>query len=359
MTEIVSNNYKKGLEYDVEWQDPEDGHSRFMSRIFTGLGLFLALLSGLIFSLNSFFLQFFGVDYIWNLCNVGLMQMAFAKGMIDDFGLSLWPKTKTARALLIYQALVGALVICGSFFCVKFMPLSDALTILYTAPIFTLIFESFFARKKISYIKISCGIMLLPGVIYLLQPPLFFEASRNFEFKFEKKLKNIFFSFQNSMAITKDYYIGALIAGLTAVLNGLHNVTISQCKQISTMVLLWWTGVVCLIIGVIFLPFEPVKIDSIPLSHWIGMLLTSFFVAPAHYCMMTSLNLIDASIASFINSSKIIFVSTLQALTMVVNPNIDSLIGFFLVLSSVLISLLEYPMVLRPRRPRTRYNRFK
>ena len=44
-----------------------------------------------------------------------------------------------------------------SFACVKFMPVSDAITLIFTAPLFTMVIAAMFMRERITVIKAIAG----------------------------------------------------------------------------------------------------------------------------------------------------------------------------------------------------------
>ena len=53
--------------------------------------------------------------------------------------------------------LFGSLTMLTSFACVKFMPVPDAITLIFTAPLFTMVLAAMFMKEKITIIKTISG----------------------------------------------------------------------------------------------------------------------------------------------------------------------------------------------------------
>ena len=51
----------------------------------------------------------------------------------------------------------GGLTMLATFACVKFMPVGDAVTLLFTNPLFTMIFAAAFMGHRLSTLKVISG----------------------------------------------------------------------------------------------------------------------------------------------------------------------------------------------------------
>ena len=72
-------------------------------------------------------------------------------------GHSFIPKTSHLRVLLSLVGVIGSLVMLTAFTCVKLMPVSDAITLIFTTPLFTLILSAIFMRERLTLFKVVCG----------------------------------------------------------------------------------------------------------------------------------------------------------------------------------------------------------
>ena len=74
-----------------------------------------------------------------------------------DLGGCIWPKTCTQRIMLILVGISGSLMMLTSFACIKFMPVSDATTLMFTSPLFTIILSAVFMKERLTYLKALIG----------------------------------------------------------------------------------------------------------------------------------------------------------------------------------------------------------
>ena len=53
--------------------------------------------------------------------------------------------------------LFGSITMIASFACVKFMPVPDAITLIFTTPLFTMVIAAIFMKERITLIKAGSG----------------------------------------------------------------------------------------------------------------------------------------------------------------------------------------------------------
>ena len=78
---------------------------------------------------------------------------------------------------IAFQALFGALRLYFNFACLQYLPLGDALTIIFTEPLFTVILSFLLLKTSIGFIKFILCIGLLTGMMLSIQPPFIFNAN--------------------------------------------------------------------------------------------------------------------------------------------------------------------------------------
>ena len=141
------------------------------------IGVALAFISGFIFTANNCAIQTMKLDFtevlfVRSIVQVGIMgSVLLWKG--QSF-LQINGSSKRLTIMTIIQGLLGGLMIICSFSCVLFMPLGDALTLIFSSPLITMILASVFLGHKLRLFKITLGAVLLSGIILVVRPPFFF-----------------------------------------------------------------------------------------------------------------------------------------------------------------------------------------
>ena len=94
-------------------------------------------ISGIIFTFNNTLFKIAGLDYMDTILTRSLLQIAlltflnYCQKNNYHFGL-----TKT-QGLILIQAFCSAIMIFGSYNCLRFLPIGDAITIMFSSPLFT------------------------------------------------------------------------------------------------------------------------------------------------------------------------------------------------------------------------------
>ncbi len=78
------------------------------------------------------------------------------------------------KFLLGMMGLSGGLTMVSAYSCVRFMPVADAMTLIFTNPLFTIIFEVIFVGAKLTWLKIVGGSCLMAGIVLVMKPPFLF-----------------------------------------------------------------------------------------------------------------------------------------------------------------------------------------
>ena len=142
------------------------------------LGIFYAIMSGFIFTLNNCAVQIQRLNFSETIIVRGLVQIGII-GCINFYKDNhLWPsvgdKPNKLQALMLMQGLfAGILVIC-TYGSVLFLPLGDAMTLMFSSPLATMTMAAIFLGQSLRLYKISFGLVLLSGTILVVQPPFLF-----------------------------------------------------------------------------------------------------------------------------------------------------------------------------------------
>ena len=105
---------------------------------------------------------------------------------------------------------MGAVCFITSLASVTFMPVPDALCIIFACPVVTIALSALLLSDKLNSVKIFSGFLLLFGVVLVCQPP---------------------FLFHHYISAREDmYYVGAFLAISACFTGGLMDVIIAKCE---------------------------------------------------------------------------------------------------------------------------------
>merc|ERR1711962_877599 len=150
----------------------------------------------------------------------------------------LLPDSHKEKFLAIVQGLMGATAFISSLASVSFMPVPDALCIIFASPVVTIILSACILGDKLNSLKCFAGTLLFLGVVLVCQPPFLFPKNTFF-------LSSTTFLFS---AHTGLFYVGVILASTGCITGGLMNVLISKCQGVSTAVLVCWSAICGLVI---------------------------------------------------------------------------------------------------------------
>merc|ERR1711892_633296 len=92
-------------------------------------------------------------------------------------GDRFFPEGSSTKLLTFSQGLVGAISFITCLASVSFMPVPDALCIIFTCPIITMVLSAIMLGDKLNSLKCFSGFLLLLGVVLVTHPPFLFSAS--------------------------------------------------------------------------------------------------------------------------------------------------------------------------------------
>ena len=122
------------------------------------IGIALAFISGFIFTANNCAIQTMKLDFTEVLFVRSIVQVGVMASVLLWKGqpfLQINGSSKRVTLMTIIQGLLGGLMIICSFSCVLLMPLGDALTLIFSSPLITMILASAFLGHKLRLFKIT------------------------------------------------------------------------------------------------------------------------------------------------------------------------------------------------------------
>ena len=213
------------------------------------LGWLLAILSGILFTANNFLVKYYTIEAVDMLLVRSGLQTVLMAFIILVTKRSFLPTARLDKVLVLLQGLIGGLRILLQFACVLFMPLGDALTIVFTEPLWTVLLSRLALGIRIGAWKIIFGCLLLCGMVLCVQPPFLFphhhhhhhhphphhhNSTHNMtHIVFIATFADIFIRRKKAVLDEEtdeetDYYIGVVLALGTAVTGAMANVCIAR-----------------------------------------------------------------------------------------------------------------------------------
>jgi len=308
------------------------------------LGICLAILSALLFTANHFLFQYWHMHETDVLLTRGLLQSVTLGLVIFAMKCcrTLLPSTCLEICFVLLQGVLSGIRVGLTFVSLQFIPIGDALTIIMTEPIWTLILSKMFLKTPIGIWKLGFSCSLLVGVILCAQPPFMFkdfigEQDEDFEedVKSEEKEEPQYFS-------SEGYNLGLACAIGTGVISAVTNILVSKCSAVSSLVLTFWSGfgavVVAVIYGILFDTRDVILSDPMSLNFqdYLNFILLAAFGLLGFLLLTRALQLIPPTTVAVIRVTEIVMAYVLQSLFMNQVPNSLATLGSSLVIISVI-----------------------
>jgi len=330
---VVRYGAVEDTEEEVNDNISEDSATSWYSHKSILLGVVLSLISGALFTTNNFIINQFGVvvsDAVLVRCVIQIIIFTF---LILYSGDTILPEYTKKKLFTVSQGVIGAISFITSLASVSFMPVPDALCIIFACPVVTIVLSAVMLGDKLNCVKCFSGTVLLLGVILVCQPPFIFPNHPSGEGP-----ASFLMSSHDGL-----YYVGVALAGTACLTGGLMDVLIAKCEGVSTPVLVNWSAVSGLLITVSSSQALPggrilsYDIFKITLADWIILIGLAASGLMAFTCMTLALKLISPNLVSSLRTLELVLAYGVQALVTGENPDVLSSIGGGLILCGVLV----------------------
>lgn len=331
---------------------------------FTIIGSIVAFLSGLIFTLNNFLVKATRADFGEVLAVRCLIQIPLMGTIAILNGNSFLPTTWRKRIMLCVIAILGGFTMLTTFACVRFMPVADAITLIFTNPFFTMLFAAVFLGHRLSVLKITSAMGLLAGIVLVAKPSFIFNnqltPSQNHssptydtsDLRAEYSNKHyLLYSLRTPVpsSIDRDdyYFIGALIALSNAVICAANQILIAKVgKDVSTTIQLFYIAIAAMVIAGLctFIDekdrFFTTNITQITAYEWGICVAVACVGIFGFWLFLKSLLFISPTIVSTLRTSEIVLAFIAQiAITNTVPAAIDVLGAMFIFVAAVILTI--------------------
>jgi len=324
------------------------------------VGILLAFSSGILFTGNNFLFQYYHLNATDMLMSRSAMQ-----GVLLGFVLIL----TGCSASQPDQCLDWSLIICQSLcsggrsgltlLCLGFLPIGDALTIIFSEPLWTLILAKIFLKTRVGLWKITFACVLIFGVVLCTKPPFIFGSTIDYRYVTSGDVSDA--SLRITAVNTTDvvepsqeyhgYFIGVLFAIGAAVTGSTSNILVSKCEDISSLSMVTYSGFGGVVLSIVYGMFvdHEAKIlfsfTSIEAHEWLMLLLLGGMGLVGYFCLTRSLQLIPPTTVAVLRALEIVLAYGVQAAVLDEAPDPVAMAGSAFVIISVLAFAAENVLV--------------
>ena len=141
------------------------------------VGWFLAIVSGLLFTTNNFFVKLLEMDAAEVLLVRSALKTVVLGLLLSTPGApSLLPSSWSDRLFTWLQGICSGVRLLLQLACLHYLPLGDALTLIFTEPLWTVVASKLVLGTRIGPWKFFFALLLLTGMFLCIQPPFLFGA---------------------------------------------------------------------------------------------------------------------------------------------------------------------------------------
>jgi len=307
------------------------------------IGISLALVSGGIFTANNFFINQFHVSVPDLLLVRTLMQMLIYSSICYYRDLSLLPGPSGQKMLILLQGAMSSLMVVTAVASVSYMPVPDALCIMFSCPVVTIILSAIVLKDRLSTGKVLAGLLLLCGVVLVCKPPFLFNSNSQ-KARMTVRKNHI----TTSESYNQDdeyslYYVGFILALTSCISGGVNNVVVSKCRSVASPVLVNMSAVLGLAVSFAYCLGDSEslilssRVTSMSWQQWgffVGLSLSALL---AFTTLIKSLQLVSPNLVASLRCSELVMAFGIQSLITMEAPSLLSCLGAVLINLGVII----------------------
>jgi len=315
----LDDTYQELLPQQESWKSR---HKQF-------IGLSFAFISGGFFTANNFFINQFHVSVPDLLLVRTLMQMLIYSSICYYRDLSLLPGPTGQKLLILLQGVMSSLTFITALSAVSYMPVPDALCIVFSCPVVTIILSALVLKDRLGTGKIIAALLLLSGVVLVCKPPFLFHSLSHKE--------------RMSDAEYGLYYVGLILALVSCFCGGVMNVVVSKCSSVASPVLVNMSAMLGLAMSLAYCLGDSQSliisssITSMSWQQWATFGGLSLSGLLAFTTLTKSLQLVSPNLVSSLRCVELVMAFGVQSLITMEEPSPLSCLGAGLIIIGVII----------------------
>ena len=340
-------------------------------------GVCLSLCSALMLLALNTIVQYEQLHF-YDVLLIGILfQTAFGLILLCVRGESVWIREVDVgkniykyRIMLLLYGLIGALDYASDIISVYFMPLGDAMTIMLSSVLPTMIFAAIFLNERLRFYKICCAILIITGLVLVIRPPFLFEKPNlhitEEGLKKDTKIStyqmnrgNISSYLQVGDSKFQYYYIGAFFALVCMLTSAIQRIMIKlllQNKSTCPIAISMFYYNIANLLAALILPLfgggqriilPSADVENYNLRQWLGLLAIAVLDFGQFVTRFMSLKLVGPTVMGFIRTSEIIMAYIVQVTFLGSKAYMTALIGSGLVMIACIGVIFESSILKR------------
>ena len=268
------------------------------------------------------------------------------------------------RLTLFAVALSGAIFNSTDLIAIYFMPLGDAMAIIMSNALSTMVLAAVFQKERLRLYKLLCAILLITGIVLVIRPPAIFERSTDLVKHYranESIMLGMNYTTSDGVIMpsnmissrSKYYYVGVTAALIcmvgSAIFRVLTKTLISNKSTNSFGLLLFYTSLANVVFAFILpscggnqrILFPSIDVAKYEIWQWVGIFVVPIIGGTHWWMRIKAMRLISPTIVSFIRTSEIIIAYVIQLTILETKPYSTSLIGSGLIVIACIGVIFE------------------
>ena len=146
------------------------------------IGICLTFLQALLLLCTNTLVKKMGLHFndVMLIKSIGMILVALVCGIKTR--RSIWPSEvdegksiMKIRTLLIFYGIIVGIINLSDLIAISFMPLGDAMVIILSSVLPTVILSRIFLKERLKLYKLICTVLILCGIILITRPPFLFK----------------------------------------------------------------------------------------------------------------------------------------------------------------------------------------
>jgi drug/metabolite transporter (DMT)-like permease len=276
------------------------------------LGIFQLILAGFVVALFPFLVRL--VDNM-NIVGISFFRIFIAMLLISLFFVffrkRLAPLNNDIPKMILF-GILHALIILGYYFAINRLTIANAVLLLYTFPIWMVVFSFFILKEKIRVNEIVALILSISGIVILISPNGFFIS---------------------------ESVVGSLSGLLAGVGAGLVYVLSKSFKNYDKVSLIFWQNLIAVPFISILLIFDFPDFSIVTSFEWGILLLMGLASLTAFILLFKGLAKVKSSIGGNLMLLEILWPIVLASFVFAEFPTTSTIIGGLLIIFGAALSL--------------------
>ena len=324
-------------------------------------GVLCSFISGLLLLGNNTIVKKMELDFADALFGKGagllIISFVFQRRRKDNH-LWIWEVDENEnitkiRWIWIYFTVNSGILNAVDILAISFLPIGDAMTIILSSVLPTIIISAIFLNERLRLYKTICGALIMVGLVLIVRPAFLFSTDPIDDLEVSNQTN----AESSSETNYYNYYLG-LISSFTcmicmAVTRILTKRLLRNKSTSSPYMLAMYAGIGCIITSLILpvfggnqrIVFPSGQVEQYDALSWVGMSVFAILGVPKILLRFMSIDLVGPIIESFVLATEIVLSYLVQILYFGDVPYLSTVVGAICVILSCGTIIFEEDVV--------------